>query len=296
MLNGWGACAIGAISEGEDVMPANDSQNEARDPAPSHSTVHLFPETDSPIDVRPARSFEELTAAYGLVYRCYLGRGYITPHESRLRLTLFNFLPDAITFVGVYQDAVVATLSLLPDSTAGLPMDEIYHDELEQLRTEGRRASEVTMLADRRVEIRRTLPMLLHLMKLVLDYAMYVLRATDLCITINPRHNDFYERYLLFTELGGLRSYPTVRNNPALAKRLDLTTVEERCQTHQLLMRLFFEQRTPDAFFEKRHRFTEEEVADLVERADLVGQATPALVDRLREVYPNLPWEAWLEQ
>jgi N-acyl amino acid synthase FeeM len=262
--------------------------------SPAPAAVQLFPDTDDPLVVRPANSFAELEAAYELVYRSYLGRGYIQPNDSHLRVSIFNFLKDAITFVGVYGDSVIATVSLIPDTTAGLPMEEIYHDELEQIRTEGRKLAEVTMLADRRVEVRRTLPMLLALMKQVLDYSMHVLNATDICITINPRHNDFYERYLLFSELGGLRSYPSVRNNPALGKRLDLTSVKEQCQGHPLLLRLFFESDTSGDLFAERYRLTNEDITSLVERTTLMEEASPALVECGRAAYPDLPWDKWI--
>ncbi|NIM71012.1 MAG: hypothetical protein GTO48_11300, partial [Xanthomonadales bacterium] len=75
---------------------------------------------------------------------------------------------------------------------------EIYHEEVQPLRRRGRRLTEATMLADRRRQIRRALPMLMQLMKRVFDQATLMLHADDLCITINPRHETYYERYLLF--------------------------------------------------------------------------------------------------
>ncbi len=253
----------------------------------------LFPETKQPIDVRPAASRDELEEAYALVYRSYLWRGYIPPNDSGLRLSLFNLLPDAVTFAGAYDGGVVATVSLIPDSPAGLPMDDIYHTELSALRAQNRRIAEVTMLADRRLEIRRTLPMLLALMKLLFDYAIMMLECTDLCITINPRHNDFYERYLLFTHLGDLKHYPSVQNNPALARRLDLTQVRERCEGHELLLRLFFDERTDREVFLNRFRMSDDDVAHFCGRTSIVAEASQPLFDLVRGQYPQLPFDAW---
>ncbi len=265
--------------------------------AASKASSHLlFAETSSSIEVRPAASMEELEQAFHLVYKSYLARHYITPNKAETRLSLFNAVPQAMTFVGAYEDSVVATVSLIPDTPAGLPMEAIYHPELQQLRDQNCTVSEVTMLADRRVEIRRTLPMLLALMKLVFDYAVLMLRATDICITINPRHSDFYSRYLLFTELAGVRSYPSVRNNPAVARRLDLTTIRERCQEHDILLRIFFQERTPAEIFEHACRITPEHLASLAQRTDIVAEAPQALYEYVCASYSDLPWHKWPRQ
>lgn len=247
------------------------------------------------IRVGPAASREELEQAYRLVYSTYLRRGYIGPNRARIRLSVFNAFPAAITFVGVLRSEVIATMSLLPDTPAGLPMDEIYHEELQECRDVGRKLTEVTMLADRRFEMRRSLPMLLSLMKLVFDYATLVLGASDLCITINPRHDTFYSRYLLFTELGGLRSYPSVRNNPALARRLDLDHVREACEGNERLLRHFYQNRTPLERFQDRYRMTPTDLAYFfAELMPIFRDAPHQVTDCLRRHYPDCPWEQWL--
>jgi len=170
----------------------------------------------------PARSIDELKQAFALVYRTYLDRGYIAPTENQLRFGIHNLLPEATTFVAVLRETVIATATLIADSPLGLPMDQVYRDELNKLRRQDRRIAEVTMLADRRRQFRRTLPMLLALFRTTMDYAIDVLALDDLCITLNPRHEQFYRRFLCFEDLGPLKSYASVRDNPALAKRFSL--------------------------------------------------------------------------
>ena len=183
--------------------------------------------------------------SFRLVYHSYLQRGYVSPDAAEIRLSIFNLLPGTISFVGLLGEEVVSTVSLVPDTAMGLPMDELFRDELQSLRDSGRRLAEVTMLADRRTELRRTLPMLLDLMKLLFDYATLVLKANDLCITINPRHAAFYKRYLLFAPMGEVRQYASVCDNPALAERLDLDNVRAECEGNEKLLAQFFENRTP---------------------------------------------------
>jgi len=245
--------------------------------------------------VRPAASREELEQAFRLVYQSYLDRGYIEESPHRIRLSVFNAFPTSVTFVSVLRGTVVATISLVLDTPVGLPMDEIYHDELQQLRSAGRRLIEVTMLADRRRELHRALPMLLELMKRVFDYATLVAQANDLCITVNPRHETYYESFLLFKPLGGLKSYPSVRNNPALAKRLNLDHVREQCEGNEELIQRFFTDRTPLSVLEGGYRMTLDDLSYFFVELTTVLRDAPAAVQQcLRSYYPDCPWEEWL--
>jgi len=252
------------------------------------------PHKGTEVPVGPARSRNELEQAYRLVYQSYLQRGYVPADPSEIRVGLHNALSETVTFVGVLNDEVVATVSLVPDTPIGLPMDDIYHNEMQALRKSGRRVTEVTMLADRRRDLRRTLPMLLSLMKLVFDYATLVLKANDLCITINPRHESFYRRYLLFTDLGEERTYPSVLNNPALAKRLDLDDVREATRGNRLLERVFYTERTPTSVFIERYRMTCDDLHYFcVQLTSVLRDATPEAITYLRRTRTECPWEEW---
>jgi hypothetical protein len=253
-------------------------------------------EEDADLVIRPAIDRAELESAYELVYQNYHPRHYIPPHPSCLRLTIFNAFPSTITFVGVVRGEVIATVSLIADTPIGLPMDEIYHDEVQALRDAGRRLVEVTMLADRRLSDQRSLAMVLALMKLVFDCATLSLKATDLCITVNPHHNKFYDEYLLFSPLGGLRAYPSVSGNPAIARRHDLERVEEEFRRRRsALLRHFFENRTPLSLFEQRYHMT---AADLrfffMERTQIFQNSPACMLNRLRDHYPDFNWDELL--
>ena len=52
-------------------------------------------------------------------------------------------------------------------------------------------------------------------------YAREVMGATDIVITVNPRHAGFYRRTLLFEDRGPERSYEKVGGAPAVLQRLD---------------------------------------------------------------------------
>jgi hypothetical protein len=252
-------------------------------------------EIDCDLSIRPVASRHELEQAFNLVYLSFLQREYIEQSRSRMRFSVFNALPETVTFVGELRSQIVATVTLVPDTPIGLPMDEIYHEEVQALRDQGRRLAEVTMLADRRHEIRRALPVVMQLMKRILDYATLVLEANDICITINPRHETYYRHFLLFQSLGELKNYPSVRNNPALAQRLDLARVTDTCEGNERMRRHFMTNRTPLDELVQHYVMTPEDIEYFfVERTTMLQRLSDEHISYLRTIHPDCPWEEWL--
>ncbi len=94
-----------------------------------------------------ADTVEELESAYRLVHDVYVKEGYMDPHPSKMRITKYNLLSKSTTFVGKHDGRVVLTMSLIPDSEHGLPMDSLFKSELDQMRNRGRYIAEVGNLA-----------------------------------------------------------------------------------------------------------------------------------------------------
>jgi len=247
------------------------------------------------LSVRPAISAEELEHAYRRVYWSYRKRAYIEENLSSMRLSIFNAFPSTVTFVSVYRGAMIASVTLVMDTEIGLPMDEIYHKELKPLRAAGRKLTEATMFADRRHrDFRRAIPMLFFLMKRVFDYATLIAKANDLCITINPRHEGFFEKFLYFRPLGDLRTYPSVRDNPAVAKRLDLDSVQEEGKDNAELWHIFCEDRTPMELLQNVYGMKCEDLQRFfVEYTSVFRDASQEEIDCVRKHYPDCPWEQW---
>ncbi|MDA3789578.1 MAG: cyclic nucleotide-binding domain-containing protein [Desulfobacula sp.] len=60
------------------------------------------------------------------------------------------------------------------------------------------------------------------------QYATQHLDIDDLVITVHPKYLWVYEDVLLFEKIGAMREYSYVKNNPAVALRLDLRTAEKK--------------------------------------------------------------------
>ncbi len=248
-------------------------------------------------DARPAVSREELEQAYRLVYESYVREGYMVRQPSGMRLSVFNALPGTATFVARTGHEVVGSLTVVPDGAMGLPMDEVYHRELQELRDRGRRLAEATMFgAGPFARSNGGLSLLLLLMKRAFDYTRLELGADDLCIAVHPRRSRLYQKRLLFRQFGPERAYPGVRYQPAVASRLDLRSAERVARGEEGLWRRFFQEPTPHDVLSRRHRMTREDVQYFfVERSSVFAYAPEEQIDVLREHYPGCPWDAWRE-
>jgi hypothetical protein len=188
-------------------------------------------------DAAPIVSFKladtqsEIEQAFRLVSSCYQEKGYIAQSDNRLRMQDQHFLPGAAIFVGKMADRVVATSSVFPDSVIGLPADSIFSSELATLRTQGRRIAEFGALASNFETAfnpaQVPLPVL-QIIRLACLYSQDCLQVDDLIITINPKHQTFYEKILLFEIISDIKFYPAVNHTPAIALRQNMHTLESR--------------------------------------------------------------------
>lgn len=183
---------------------------------------------------KPAGCVEDYFTALKLVQDVYIQEGYVNPAESacRYRILQNHFLEETAVFIGKKNKEIVFTVSLFPDSTHGLPMDRIYKKDLEHLRAQGRRIGEVGCLATHPEFRDGSQNILMHGNKIMLKYAMEYLHLDDLVITVHPKHALIYKEVLMFEEIGQgeIKAYPKVNNNPAIALRLNLHDVEEKCR------------------------------------------------------------------
>lgn len=172
------------------------------------------------LDFGLATDRRTLEQAFRLQHDQYVAQGYMDPHPSNWRLSIHNALPATRVFVARSKDRVVATMTLIADSPVGLPMDEIYSDELRTLRDVGRDLAEVSGLAMDPDYQPSGVAILLRLIRMLVVYAAHV--ESDLCIAVNPHHGAFYRKAFHFQDIGGLKQYRKVNGAPAVALHLDL--------------------------------------------------------------------------
>jgi len=250
------------------------------------------------VDYRVARTREELEKAFRLVYQEYRKQGYVDEHPSRMRFSLHNALPEATTFLALIEDFVTATATVIPDSPLGLPMDELYHEELQGLRSSGAKLCEVSMLANTSELFGEHVPLMLNakkmflvffLFKHIFDYVRMEMKADYICITVNPKHAQTYDS-LFFQDLGGLKQYHKVNGAPAVAKYLDVHKVEDRCVSsgRQGLYKLFLSGPVdPEKFKDKVRLSPADLMFFFVETINLLKDAPAQHVNYIRACYAD---------
>lgn len=173
------------------------------------------------IEVKFASTESEWEQAFELAAANYQARGYETPGVNRLRFTPYHALPDTFTLVAKDKSKVVATFSIVIDnSMMGLPMEDIYPNEIGGLREKGHRLLETTTLADSNLSVREFIQVFITLIKLGMQYHTS-LGGDTYVIAVNPRHRSFYTKILGFMSLGPRRSYNAVQDAPAEAFWVD---------------------------------------------------------------------------
>jgi len=181
---------------------------------------------------RCADSFDEYIKAFRLVHDVYVQTGYIEQTPSGLRITPHHANPSSKVFLGIIkseqQDIPIYTVSVFPDSDKnGLPVDQAFQKELDILRSDGRKIVEVGALASDSCYRKNDMNIPMYGNKMVIRYAIDYLKADDIIIAIHPKHQWFYENIIFFEKIGQVEHYAYVKNNPAVAMRLDLRKMEE---------------------------------------------------------------------
>lgn len=179
------------------------------------------------ISVRVANSLRDRRRAWRLAYEVYLEKGYAAPRPDRCWYGRHDALPETVTFLAEERGRAVAAVTVVFDSSWSLPAEETAGPELESLRKHGRRPCELVSLVSLK-QGQTGAEIVKHLFKLAWIAARHGCEATDLVITVNPRHASYYTRVLQFEQMGSTRPCPRVEGAPATFLRLDLVDAEER--------------------------------------------------------------------
>ena len=183
--------------------------------------LHEFADKHRIFRIRSADTDGHRSSVSMLVDKMYAWRNYDFPTSSPRLLQD----PNRIVLVIYDADHAIATATLGLDSDTGLLADELYKDEADALRRQGRRLCEMTKLAvEHVVRSKRVLASLFHI---ALIYARYLHGRDDCLIEINPRHVRFYEAMLGFEALGESKICRRV-NAPARLLRLDIDGADRK--------------------------------------------------------------------
>lgn len=171
------------------------------------------------LKIRAARTAGLRESASTLINLRYGWRGYATvplPKQDSV---------DRITLVATDEDTTIGTMTVGFGGAEGLLAEELFPDEVGELRAAGHKVCEFTKLAmDGTLGSKRVLASLFHVAYI---YAFRVMGFDRLLIEVNPRHVNYYRKILGFTVMGPERMNSRV-NAPAVLLCLDFEHMKEQ--------------------------------------------------------------------
>lgn len=222
------------------------------DPAPSGRLV-----------LKIADTVGELEACFSLLHDAYVESGFMKPHPSGMRVTIYHALPTTTTLCALWDGEVVGTISLIRESPFGFPMQRIF--DLTAVRQVGGALAEVSALAVH-ARFRNTGGIILFpLMKFMYEYCRQYFDTRHLLIAVNPNRIEMYESLLGFGRLAArvVDRYDFANGAPAVGATLDLENAPARLSRlyagkplRKNLYRYFVERPLANIRFPSRRYFT----------------------------------------
>lgn len=182
------------------------------------STVNVDerPADQEAIICQVARSRGDRASAFRLLHEGYVAGDLMVPNQFGMRVTPWQVLPSTQIYVAKQESEILYTMSLVPDGWGGLPLEEVYADEVQSLRAAEISLAEVTCLtSSKKYDHAIMFDIFVDLVALMFQQARFC-QVDGLAIAIHPRHVSFYERKLGFRQIGPQRAYSLVDGKPAV--------------------------------------------------------------------------------
>jgi GNAT superfamily N-acetyltransferase len=190
------------------------------------------PSPSSRLTLKIAATQEELEACFRLLHDAYVASGFMKPHPSGMRVTIYHALPTTTTLCAKLDGRVVGTLSLIRESALGVPLQKIF--DLSAVKEKEGQIAEVSALAVHKGFRRSGGAILFPLMKFMYEYCSAFFDTRHLVIAVNPAHIEMYESLLFFQRLTAnvVENYDFVNGAPAVGATLDLKEAPEIFRKH----------------------------------------------------------------
>jgi GNAT superfamily N-acetyltransferase len=192
------------------------------------SFVDCDPAPSGRLQLKIAETQEELEACFKLLHDAYVDSGFMKPHPSGMRVTIYHALPTTTTLCAKWDGKVVGTMSLIrDDSVFGFPLQTIFN--LSAVREQEGNVAEVSALAVH-PDFRQTGGAILFpLMKFMYEYSTTFFDTRHLVIAVNPNRIEMYESLLFFQRLTAnvVANYDFANGAPAVGAWLDLRQAPE---------------------------------------------------------------------
>ncbi len=241
---------------------------------------------------------DEIKEAFKLIYTTYLSSDLQKPDPSLMKISFHNLLPTSFLIIVKKNGKVCGTLTIIQESEDRLPINELFNNEIGRIRRKDSLLCELSGLAvDDSLTNGESRTVLLSLFRKAFILGHDLLGCTDLCMMINPRHCNYYQKEFNYEKIGQIRRYGKVNGAPAVPMRLNLEMGAELFRiSNPRLYKYFFiddHQMIKERSFHELHNqkklFNMEYINSLVEsKKDLLTNLTEEEIEILCRYYPEL--------
>ncbi|NOQ22478.1 MAG: hypothetical protein GQ565_07495 [Candidatus Aegiribacteria sp.] len=278
-----------SLLSGKDIVTRTDSLSEEVKQA-GEDTIDVISDSTLP------ESIDEIKEAFRLLYDTYLLSGFQKPDPSSMRISFHNLLPTSFLITVKKNGKVCGTLTVIREFDDRLPINELFSNEIGKIRRKDSLICELGGLAvDTSLTNRESRVVLLSLFRKAFILGYDLLGCTDFCMTINPRHTDYYQKEFKFEKIGQTKSYDKVNGAPAVPLRLNLVNGAElfRKSNPQLYFAVRDRRKTVERLLHELHNqrnlFNIKYIDSLIKnKKDLLTNLTEEEREILNSYYPEL--------
>jgi len=243
--------------------------------------------------LRVANRLELREQAYKLLYNIYLKSGLAKKNDSGLWLSIYDALPDTTTLVAEDEKGqILGTLTLVFDSPIGLPSDNLYKAEIDELRLAKKQICEIVSFSIN-TKAKSSIKVLAGLFYCSYLLALRIKKSTDFIIAVNPCYNKLYCQKLLFHKIGPEKNYAKVNGAPAVLLNLSLnmpSILKHKRRIFPLYMLDYSEEEELDIAerIQDMHgaMSDEEFYTFFIEKTDVWAKASVQQKEFIKKVYP----------
>jgi len=152
--------------------------------------------------------------AWCLVYKQYLASSLIQPNEVSVFTFPQYFSNNTAVVLGQKMNKTVSTISSVLDSNRGLPLDGYFKQDLDKLRSEGRKLIEIGLFADTRKD-ENNFSNLVELMSAIARFGVYS-NHHDYVIGVHPRRASFFSSIFGFKLISTVKQYGVLNSAPVV--------------------------------------------------------------------------------
>lgn len=184
----------------------------------------LITQSNSEVKFEIATNIEDLKSALSLVQMNFVREGYAPAGDELFRVTPYHLLPETVVIVAKIEGKVVATISVIPRTLFGVPLEGVI--SLENFAKDKGKIVEISALAVDPAARGVQGEVLFNLMKYMYHFNKDVLKANTEVIGVNPKMVPLYEAVLVFQKIPNAEvvAYEFANGAPVVPMHFSLDT------------------------------------------------------------------------